>query len=220
MVGPLSNIAAAAFAPDPTYTAAPKLQRYDYTPVALQQAAGNQALANTREGFRRGAPTQGSYLSNMAVASPSMAMNLGEALAKTRYGIDTSNIGIANQEAQLAAAQAEKNALLKDQSIANRWQLGMKGAEGIGSNVQGFSKDMGAKRMQDMIVNSMKTGDFSIIGYDMVNGQLIPKLAPTGVTTYNDGTYTAPNGKRYKWNPETENFQEWNPETEDFEPIN
>jgi len=201
MVGPLSNIAAAAFAPDPTYTAAPKLQRYDYTPVALQQAAGNQALANTREGFRRGAPTQGSYLSNMAVASPSMAMNLGEALAKTRYGIDTSNIGIANQEAQLAAAQAEKNALLKDQSIANRWQLGMKGAEGIGSNVQGFSKDMGAKRMQDMIVNSMKTGDFSIIGYDVVNGQLIPKLAPSGLATY-ENIIETDDGRRYKKNPD------------------
>jgi hypothetical protein len=207
MVGPLSNIAAAAFAPDPTYAAAPKLKRYDYTPVALQQAAGNQALANTREGFRRGAPTQGSYLSNMTVASPSMAMNLGDALAKTRYGIDTNNIGIANQEAQLAAAQAERNALLKDQSIANRWQLGMKGAEGIGKNIQGFSKDMGAKSMQDMLLNQMKTGDFSVIGYELVDGKIFPKFAPAGLATYNNGVITLTNGEKAKYNPETGTYE-------------
>lgn len=207
MVGPLSNIAAAAFAPDPTYVAAPKFQKYDYTPVALQQASGNQALANTREGFRRSSPTQGSYLSNMAVASPSMAMNLGEALAKTRYGIDTSNIGIANQEAQLAAAQAEKNALLKDQSIANRWQLGLKGAEGIGKNVQSFSKDMGAKSMQDMLLNQMKTGDFSVIGYELVDGEIIPKLAPSGLATYDENIITLTTGEKAKYNPETGTYE-------------
>lgn len=207
MVGPLGNIAAAAFAPDPTYAAAPKFQKYDYTPVALQQASGNQALANTREGFRRSSPTQGSYLSNMAVASPSMAMNLGEALAKTRYGIDTSNIGIANQEAQLAAAQAEKNALLKDQSIANRWQLGLKGAEGIGKNVQSFSKDMGAKSMQDMLLNQMKTGDFSVIGYELVDGEIIPKLVPSGLATYDENIITLTTGEKAKYNPETGTYE-------------
>jgi hypothetical protein len=207
MFGPLANAAAAAFAPDPTYTAAPKFKKFDYTPVALQRAAGNQAMANTRQAIRMGAPTQGSYLANVGVAMPSAGAQIGTQLAQTRYGIDSQNIGLINQEAQLRAAQAEKNALMKDQSISNRWKLGMEAAAGTGRNIQGFSKDMGAKEMQDMVVNQLRTGDFAIIGYENVNGTLIPKLAPTGVATYNDGSYTAPNGKRFKWNPETENFE-------------
>jgi hypothetical protein len=207
MFGPLANAAAAAFAPDPTYTAAPKFKKFDYTPVALQRAAGNQAMANTRQAIRMGAPTQGSYLANVGVAMPSAGAQIGTQLAQTRYGIDSQNIGLINQESQLRAAQAEKNALMKDQSISNRWKLGMEAAAGTGRNIQGFSKDMGAKGMQDQLLNQLRTGDFAVIGYDNVNGTLVPKLAPAGVATYNDGSYTAPNGKRFKWNPETENFE-------------
>jgi hypothetical protein len=138
---------------------------------------------------------------------PSAGAQIGTQLAQTRYGIDSQNIGLINQEATLRAAQAEKNALMKDQSISNRWKLGMEAAAGTGRNIQGFSKDMGAKQMQDQLLNQLRTGDFAIIGYDNVNGTLVPKLAPTGVATYNDGSYTAPNGKRFKWNPETENFE-------------
>lgn len=207
MLGPLANAAAAAFAPDPTYTAAPKFKKFDYTPVALQRAAGNQAMANTRQAIRMGAPTQGSYLANVGVSMPSAGAQIGSQVAQTRYGIDSQNIGLMNQEAQLRAAQAEKNALMKDQSISNRWKLGMEAAAGVGRNIQGFSKDMGAKEMQDQLLNQLRTGDFAIIGYDNVNGTLVPKLAPAGVATYNDGSYTAPNGKRFKWNPETENFE-------------
>ena len=207
MFGPLANAAAAAFAPDPTYTAAPKFKKFDYTPVALQRAAGNQAMANTRQAIRMGAPTQGSYLANVGVSMPSAGAQIGSQVAQTRYGIDSQNIGLMNQEAQLRAAQAEKNALMKDQSISNRWKLGMEAAAGVGRNIQGFSKDMGAKEMQDQLLNQLRTGDFAIIGYENVNGTLVPKLAPAGVATYNDGSYTAPNGKRFKWNPETENFE-------------
>jgi hypothetical protein len=207
MFGPLANAAAAAFAPDPTYTAAPKFKKFDYTPVALQRAAGNQAMANTRQAIRMGAPTQGSYLANVGVAMPSAGAQIGTQLAQTRYGIDSQNIGLINQEAQLRAAQAEKNALMKDQSISNRWKLGMEAAAGTGRNIQGFSKDMGAKEMQDQLLNQLRTGDFAVIGYDNVNGTLVPKLAPAGVATYNDGTHTAPNGQRLKWNSQTEQYE-------------
>jgi len=207
MFGPLANAAAAAFAPDPTYTAAPKFKKFDYTPVALQRAAGNQAMANTRQAIRMGAPTQGSYLANVGVAMPSAGAQIGTQLAQTRYGIDSQNIGLINQEATLRAAQAEKNALMKDQSISNRWKLGMEAAAGTGRNIQGFSKDMGAKEMQDQLLNQLRTGDFAVIGYDNVNGTLVPKLAPTGVATYNDGTHTAPNGQRLKWNSQTKKYE-------------
>jgi len=207
MFGPLANAAAAAFAPDPTYTAAPKFKKFDYTPVALQRAAGNQAMANTRQAIRMGAPTQGSYLANVGVSMPSAGAQIGTQLAQTRYGIDSQNIGLINQEAQLRAAQAEKNALMKDQSISNRWKLGMEAAAGTGRNIQGFSKDMGAKGMQDQLLNQLRTGDFAVIGYDNVNGTLVPKLAPAGVATYNDGTITAPNGQRLKWNTETNKYE-------------
>jgi hypothetical protein len=207
MFGPLANAAAAAFAPDPTYTAAPKFKKFDYTPVALQRAAGNQAMANTRQAIRMGAPTQGSYLANVGVAMPSAGAQIGTQLAQTRYGIDSQNIGLINQESQLRAAQAEKNALMKDQSISNRWKLGMEAAAGTGRNIQGFSKDMGAKGMQDQLLNQLRTGDFAVIGYDNVNGTLVPKLAPAGVATYNDGTITAPNGQRLKWNTETNKYE-------------
>jgi hypothetical protein len=207
MFGPLANAAAAAFAPDPTYTAAPKFKKFDYTPVALQRAAGNQAMANTRQAIRMGAPTQGSYLANVGVAMPSAGAQIGTQLAQTRYGIDSQNIGLINQEATLRAAQAEKNALMKDQSISNRWKLGMEAAAGTGRNIQGFSKDMGAKEMQDQLLNQLRTGDFAVIGYDNVNGTLVPKLAPTGVATYNDGTHTAPNGQRLKWNSQTKQYE-------------
>ena len=206
MLGPLANAAAAAFAPDPTYTAAPKLGRYDYTPVALQRAQANQAMANTRQAIRMGAPTQGSYLANVGVALPSAGASYGSQIAQTRYGIDAQNMGLANQEATLRAAQAEKNALLKDQSISNRWKLGMEAAAGTGRNIQGFSKDLAAKEMQDMMINQLRTGDFSVIGYENVNGTLVPRLAPTGLANYNDGTYTLSDGKRVKYNPETKNF--------------
>jgi hypothetical protein len=207
MFGPLANAAAAAFAPDPTYTAAPKFKKFDYTPVALQRAAGNQAMANTRQAIRMGAPTQGSYLANVGVAMPSAGAQIGTQLAQTRYGIDSQNIGLINQEAQLRAAQAEKNALMKDQSISNRWKLGMEAAAGTGRNIQGFSKDMGAKGMQDQLLNQLRTGDFAVIGYDNVNGTLVPKLAPTGVATYNDGTITLSNGQRARRNPNTGKFE-------------
>ena len=207
MLGPLANAAAAAFAPDPTYTAAPKLGRYDYTPVALQRAQANQAMANTRQAIRMGAPTQGSYLANVGVALPSAGANYGSQIAQTRYGIDAQNMGLANQEASLRAAQAEKNALMKDQSISKRWKLGMEAAAGTGRNIQGFSKDLAAKRMQDMMVNQLRTGDFSSIGYDLVNGKLVPKVAPAGLATYNDGITTLNNGQRIRFNPETEKYE-------------
>ena len=207
MFGPLANIAAAAFAPDPTYTAAPKFKKFDYTPVALQRAAGNQAMANTRQAIRMGAPTQGSYLANVGVSMPSAGAQIGSQVAQTRYGIDSQNIGLMNQEAQLRAAQAEKNALMKDQSISNRWKLGMEAAAGVGRNIQGFSKDMGAKEMQDQLLNQLRTGDFAIIGYDNVNGTLVPKLAPAGVATYNDGTITLSNGQRARRNPDTGKYE-------------
>jgi len=207
MFGPLANAAAAAFAPDPTYTAAPKFKKFDYTPVALQRAAGNQAMANTRQAIRMGAPTQGSYLANVGVSMPSAGAQIGSQVAQTRYGIDSQNIGLMNQEAQLRAAQAEKNALMKDQSISNRWKLGMEAAAGVGRNIQGFSKDMGAKEMQDQLLNQLRTGDFAIIGYDNVNGTLVPKLAPAGVATYNDGTITLSNGQRARRNPDTGKYE-------------
>ena len=207
MLGPLANAAAAAFAPDPTYTAAPKLGRYDYTPVALQRAQANQAMANTRQAIRMGAPTQGSYLANVGVALPSAGANYGSQIAQTRYGIDAQNMALANQEASLRAAQADKNALMTDQSIEKRWKLGMEAAAGTGRNIQGFSKDLAAKRMQDMMVNQLRTGDFSSIGYDLVNGKLVPKVAPAGLATYNDGITTLNNGQRIRFNPETEKYE-------------
>ena len=207
MLGPLANAAAAAFAPDPTYTAAPKLGRYDYTPVALQRAQANQAMANTRQAIRMGAPTQGSYLANVGVALPSAGANYGSQIAQTRYGIDAQNMGLANQEATLRAAQAEKNALMKDQSISNRWKLGMEAAAGTGRNIQGFSKDLAAKEMQDMMVNQLRTGDFSSIGYDLVNGKLVAKVAPAGLATYNDGIMTLNNGQRVRVNPQTGQYE-------------
>jgi hypothetical protein len=207
MLGPLANAAAAAFAPDPTYTAAPKLGRYDYTPVALQRAQANQAMANTRQAIRMGAPTQGSYLANVGVALPSAGANYGSQIAQTSYGIGAQNIALANEEAKLRAKQAGDNALMKDQSISNKWKLGMEAAAGTGRNIQGFSKDLAAKRMQDMLVNQLRTGDFSAIGYDLVDGKLYPKLAPTGLATYNDGTIILSNGQKARRIPGTDKYE-------------
>ena len=116
-------------------------------------------------------------------------------------------MALANQEASLRAAQADKNALMTDQSIEKRWKLGMEAAAGTGRNIQGLSKDLAAKRMQDMMVNQLRTGDFSSIGYDLVNGKLVPKVAPAGLATYNDGITTLNNGQRIRFNPETEKYE-------------
>jgi hypothetical protein len=151
-VGPIANMIAASAIPDATYTAPAKMQRLGYTPVALARQQANQAIASTREGMRMGAPTQGSYLSNLAVSLPTTAAQTGQLLAKTRYGIDTANVEIANQEALNRQAVAQQNALLKDQSIAQRWNLGLAGAEGIGKGIQGLTSDLTKRdREKDML---------------------------------------------------------------------
>jgi hypothetical protein len=201
LVGPAANIIAAAAAPDPTYTAAPKFKRLGYTPVALRRAANNQALATLRDSLRTQSPTQGNFISNMATAAPSMGASLGNALAETRYSIDAQNLGIDNQEAQAIAQMAAQNALLKDQSIAQRWQLGLKGAEGIGKSVQGFTKDMGSRSLQDMMIQNMKTKDFGLMNYEIKNGRLVPRINPSGTATY-PGEIRLPNGQRVILNPD------------------
>lgn len=195
MIGPAANMVAAAAAPDPTYNYAPKFQKFNYTPVALKKAAANQALATMKDYFRNNAPTQASYLSNMASGVASLNTALGSALAETRYGIDNQNITLANQEALTAANVAAQNNLMKDQSTANRWNLGLKGAEGIGKNFQAFLKDMGAKESQDMIINNLKTKDFGALSYDLVNGKIVPRIDPSGSALY-DGIIEI-NGKKY-----------------------
>jgi len=195
MVGPVANMVAAAASPDATYNYAPKFQRFNYTPVALRRAAANQALATMKDSIRTGSPTQAAYLSNMASGTASLNTALGSALAETRYGIDNQNITLANQEAQNAANIAAQNNLLKDQSIANRWNLGLKGAEGIGKNFQTFLKDMGARESQDMMINNLRTKDFGALSYDLVNGKIVPRITPSGSALY-DGEIEV-NGKKY-----------------------
>ena len=195
MVGPVANMVAAAASPDATYNYAPKFQRFNYTPVALRRAAANQALATMKDSIRTGSPTQAAYLSNMASGTASLNTALGSALAETRYGIDNQNITLANQEAQNAANVAAQNNLMKDESIANRWNLGLKGAEGIGKNFQTFLKDMGARESQDMMINNLRTKDFGALSYDLVNGKIVPRITPSGSALY-DGEIEV-NGKKY-----------------------
>ena len=168
-IGPIANMIAAGAVPDATYTPPAKLERLGYTPVALARQQANQAIAANREAMRMNSGSEASYLSNLGVSLPSTASALGSLLAQTRYGIDTSNVGIANQEALNAQAVAQQNALLKDQSIAQRWNLGLAGAEGIGKGVQGLSKDLAQRTKEDEMIRSLKTGDFSLLGVELID---------------------------------------------------
>jgi hypothetical protein len=195
---------AAAAIPDATYTAPAKMQRLGYTPVALARQQANQAIASTREGMRMGAPTQGSYLSNLAVSLPTTAAQTGQLLAKTRYGIDTANVEIANQEALNRQAVAQQNALLKDQSIAQRWNLGLAGAEGIGKGIQGLTSDLTKRDREKDMLRGLSTSDFANLKIvqdpnDPTKFRYVPSY--TGSATYSDAQgnqiVTGADGKRY-----------------------
>ena len=203
-MGPIANMIAAAAIPDATYTPAAKFKRQGYTPVALARQQANQAIAANRDAMRMAAPTQGSLLGNLAVSLPSTASSLGNMLAQTRYGIDAANIDITNKEALNRQAVAQQNALLKDQSIAQRWNLGLAGAQGIGTGMQGLTRDLSQRQREDYMINNMKTSDFA--GFKYVQDPNDPKkfkMVPsyTGSATYTDENgntvITGADGKKY-----------------------
>jgi hypothetical protein len=154
--------------------------------------------------MRMGAPTQGSYLSNLAVSLPTTAAQTGQLLAKTRYGIDAANVEIANQEALNAQAVAQENAKLKDLTIGQRWNLGLAGAEGIGRAAQGLTRDLSQKAREEEMLRGLSTSDFANLKIvqdpnDPTKFRYVPSY--TGSATYNDAQgnqiVTGPDGKKY-----------------------
>ena len=164
-IGPIANMIAAAAIPDATYTPAAKFKKLGYTPVALARRQGNEAIANMRESARLASGTAAQLLGYNAVVGPSYFTKLAEGLAKTRYGIDAANVEIANQEALNKQAVAQYNADLKDKSTAQRWNLGLAGAQGIGTGIQGLTRDLSARSREDEMLRNMSTKDFSNVQF-------------------------------------------------------
>lgn len=202
----IANIIAGAAAPNATYTAPAKFKKLGYKPLALARQETSNVAATTKDAFRTGSPTQASYLSNLSVSLPASSTSLAKMLGEMQYGIDSSNAQIETQEGLNRQQVMEKNALLKDQSIAQRWNLGLKGVEGISKGIQGVSKDLAAKRLQDQMISNMSTQDFSVVNLDDT-GKLV--LNPSGTATYNQWVpVTLKNGKTGYYNSETREFIE------------
>lgn len=161
-IGPLANFAAAAFAPDGRVNRHIDLRTTNTTPaeqIAKQQS--NEAIAAGLYNFKN-APTAGSFLGNVATALPKINQQTGATLAGIRYQGDLQNNQILNQENMVNQQIDTANNLIKDQSTAQRWNLGLAGAENLGNNLVGIGRDVNANNMQNTILPFIETPNYGL----------------------------------------------------------
>ena len=188
-ITPIANLVASITGRDTRAAAPLKFEKPDYTPVAIQRAAANQALANTREALRRGSPTQGNYLSNLTVTAPSLAANVGREIANKRFEIGKSRSEIDIRE-QAANDQNRKfNIMNQARDQAAREQLRLEAARGFSTIGQGVTKDLGETLYEANILRNLETKDFSPFNYIRdEKGRFKQVLSPRGAAIYRDNT--------------------------------
>jgi GH24 family phage-related lysozyme (muramidase) len=188
-ITPIANLVASITGRDTRAAAPLKFEKPDYTPVAIQRAAANQALANTREALRRGAPTQGNYLSNLAITAPSLAANVGREIANKRFEIGKTIADI-DMRQQLANDQNRKfNLMNQARDQAAREQLRLEAAKGFSTIGQGVTKDLGETLYEANILRNLETRDFSPFNYIKdEKGRFKQVLSPRGAALYRDNT--------------------------------
>jgi uncharacterized protein (DUF433 family) len=188
---PLANIVASYTAKDTRAASPLKFERPGYEPVALARQAGNQALANTREALRRGAPTQGSYLSNLAITAPSMGVNVGKQVAEQRANIDSKRGQIQAQEQIYNDRIRQFNILNQAKDEASRNQLRMQGAAGLGDIGQGVITDAYKTRGQEEMLRALESKDFSPFKFERdAKGRWKQVLSPRGAAYYQNSKGT------------------------------
>ena len=188
-ITPIANLVASITGRDTRAAAPLKFEKPDYTPVAIQRAAANQALANTREALRRGSPTQGNYLSNLTVTAPSLAANVGREIANKRFEIGKSRAEIDMRE-QAANDQNRKfNIMNQARDQAAREQLRLEAAKGFSTIGQGVTKDLGETLYEADILRNLETKDFSPFNYIKdKKGRFKQVLSSRGAALYRDNT--------------------------------
>ena len=188
-ITPIANLVASITGRDTRAAAPLKFEKPDYTPVAIQRAAANQALANTREALRRGSPTQGNYLSNLTVTAPSLAANVGREIANKRFEIGKSRAEIDMRE-QVSNDQNRKfNIMNQARDQAAREQLRLEAARGFSTIGQGVTKDLGETLYEADILRNLETRDFSPFNYIRdEKGRFKQVLSPRGAALYRDNT--------------------------------
>ena len=188
-ITPIANLVASITGRDTRAAAPLKFEKPDYTPVAIQRAAANQALANTREALRRGSPTQGNYLSNLTVTAPSLAANVGREIANKRFEIGKSRAEIDMRE-QVSNDQNRKfNIMNQARDQAAREQLRLEAARGFSTIGQGVTKDLGETLYEANILRNLETKDFSPFNYIRdEKGRFKQVLSPRGAAIYRDNT--------------------------------
>ena len=188
---PLANIVASYTAKDTRAASPLKFERPGYEPVALARQAGNQALANTREALRRGAPTQGSYLSNLAITAPSMGVNVGKQVAEQRANIDSKRGQIQAQEQIYNDRIRQFNILNQAKDEASRNQLRMEAAAGLGDIGQGVITDVYKTRGQEEMLRALESKDFSPFKFERdAKGRWKQVLSPRGAAYYQNSKGT------------------------------
>ena len=188
---PLANIVASYTAKDTRAASPLKFERPGYEPVALARQAGNQALANTREALRRGAPTQGSYLSNLAITAPSMGVNVGRQVAEQRANIDSKRGQIQAQEQIYNDRIRQFNILNQAKDEASRNQLRMEAAAGLGDIGQGVITDAYKTRGQEEMLRALESKDFSPFKFQKdAKGRWKQVLSPRGAAYYQNSKGT------------------------------
>jgi hypothetical protein len=188
-ITPIANLVASITGRDTRAAAPLKFEKPDYTPVAIQRAAANQALANTREALRRGSPTQGNYLSNLTVTAPSLAANVGREIGNKRFEIGKSRAEIDMRE-QVSNDQIRKyNLMNQARDQAAREQLRLEAARGFSTIGQGITKDLGETLYEADILRNLETRDFSPFNYIKdEKGRFKQVLSPRGAALYRDNT--------------------------------
>ena len=186
-VGALGNLISAVAAPDATVAPDYKAKLPGYEPLAIMRKQWKDAVADAQNRLRMTAPTSASYAGNMAVLAPSLLKESAAGIAGMRSDIDKTRIGLLNQAEQLNFNKRIQDAIAKDQSIANRYNLMNKFGQQLFSNViPGSIADKQAMDMQDQIANALRTKDFSAITVARDRrGKPYFKLAPAGRAIYN-----------------------------------
>jgi hypothetical protein len=186
-VGALGNLISAVAAPDATVAPDYKAKLPGYEPLAIMRKQWKDAVADAQNRLRMTAPTSASYAGNMAVLAPSLLKESAAGIAGMRSDIDKTRIGLLNQAEQLNFNKRIQDAIAKDQSIANRYNLMSKfGQQLFGNIIPGSIADKQAMDMQDQIANALRTKDFSAITVARNRrGKPYFKLAPAGRAIYN-----------------------------------
>lgn len=143
MIGPAANFIAAALAPGPRLNPHVNLNTVNAAvPMSIAMRQGNESKAGYMNALKNNAYTAGSLLGNMGAVYPQANAESASAIADLNYRINQGNVETKNRQELVNQGITSQNNLMQDQSMAQRWNLGLKGAENLGQNMMGIGRDM------------------------------------------------------------------------------